>query len=57
MYLPWSITVDPSGKFAYVAVNAGVLAYSLDATTAMTNSGTVAAGSGPAIITTTGTIQ
>ncbi len=58
MYLPRSITVDPSGKYAYVAVNAGVLAYSLDATTgAMSNIGTFAAGTGPVFITTTGRIH
>ena len=50
---PWSVTVDPSGKFAYVASNvAGVWAYSIDATTgALTSVGGVRAGRNPRSVT------
>jgi len=47
---PWSVVVDPSGKFAYVANEGGpaptnVSMYAIDATTgALTSIGTVAAG-------------
>jgi 6-phosphogluconolactonase (cycloisomerase 2 family) len=59
---PRSVTVDPSGKFAYV-VNDGshdVSAYTINvATGALTGIGStpVAAGTNPQSITTTGTIQ
>ena len=58
---PFSVSVDPSGKFAYVA-NSGsndVSAYTINATTgALTPIGAVvAAGTGPRSVTTTGTIQ
>ena len=54
--LPQSITIDPTGKFAYVAnwdtgligVSAGVSAYTINATTgALTSIGTFAAGNSP----------
>jgi 6-phosphogluconolactonase (cycloisomerase 2 family) len=47
---PWSVVVDPSGKFAYVAneggfAPTGVSMFTIDATTgALTSTGTVAAG-------------
>ena len=47
---PWSVAVDPSGKFAYVANEGGpapttVSMFTIDATTgALTSNGTVAAG-------------
>jgi 6-phosphogluconolactonase (cycloisomerase 2 family) len=58
---PYSVTVDPSGRFAYVA-NAGsgnVSAYTINVGTGvLTGIGAaVAAGSGPTSITTTGTWQ
>ena len=47
---PFSVVVDPSGKFAYVA-NSGsndVSMYTINATTgALTSLGTIAAGTGP----------
>jgi len=58
---PSSVTVDPSGKFAYVA-NAGfanVSTYSINTTTGVLTpvGAAVAAGTAPVSITTTGTIQ
>jgi 6-phosphogluconolactonase (cycloisomerase 2 family) len=54
-YLPYSVTIDPTGQFAYTAnisggpPNAnGVWAYSINATTGwLTSIGTLPAGSGP----------
>jgi 6-phosphogluconolactonase (cycloisomerase 2 family) len=60
---PRSVTVDPSGKFAYVAnfsngLAGNVSAYTINSTTgALTSIGTVAAGAAPFFVTTTGTIQ
>ncbi|HKC44301.1 MAG TPA: beta-propeller fold lactonase family protein [Burkholderiales bacterium] len=56
---PQSVTVDPSGKFAYVANNASnnISAYAIDASsgalTALTNS-PFAAGTGPSFVLSTG---
>ena len=58
---PISVTVDPSGKFAYVANSNSnnVSAYTINASTGvLTPAGAaVAAGTWPAFVTTTGTIQ
>jgi 6-phosphogluconolactonase (cycloisomerase 2 family) len=57
---PRSITIDSSGKFAYVAnsLSNNVSVYSIDATTgALTSIGTLAAGTNPVSIITSGTIQ
>ena len=57
---PQSVTVDPSGKFAYVANNGSndVSAYAINASSgALASIGTVAAGTSPFPVTTTGTIQ
>lgn len=57
---PESVTVDPSGKFAYVAnVGGDVSAYTINATTgALTSIGpAVAAGHSPIFVTTTRTAR
>ena len=58
---PQSVTVDPSGKYAYVANDGGnVSQYTIDASgrlAAMTPAATVAAGTSPVSVTTTGTWQ
>ena len=57
---PNSVTVDPSGKFAYVANHGSnnVSAYTINASTgALSGGAVVAAGTNPISVTTTGTIQ
>ena len=56
---PSSVSVDPSGKFAYVVNATKVRAYTIHAATgALTPIGAaVAAGTSPVSVTTTGTIQ
>lgn len=56
---PSSISIDASGRFAYVANNGGnVSAYAIDNVTgALTGIGTIAAGTGPSAVTTTGILQ
>ena len=57
---PSSVTVDPSGRFAYVtnANSDDVSAYTIDpATGALTAAGTFAAGGAPKSAITIGTIQ
>jgi len=58
---PYSVTVDPSGKFAYAAnrISNDVSAYTIDATTGvLTSTGAaVAAGTNPHSVTTTGSWQ
>jgi DNA-binding beta-propeller fold protein YncE len=58
--LPQSVSVDPSGKYAYVANYGGdVSQYTIGASGGLTPMGTptVAAGTGPISVTTTGTWQ
>jgi 6-phosphogluconolactonase (cycloisomerase 2 family) len=57
---PYSVTVDPSGKFAYVANegSANISVYTINQTTGALTAGTaVAAGSGPISVITTGEIR
>jgi DNA-binding beta-propeller fold protein YncE len=58
---PVSVTVDPSGKFAYAANygSSDVSAYSINTTTGVLTSlgAAVAAGTTPYSVATTGTIQ
>ena len=57
---PTSVTVDSSGKFAFVAKynTTSVATYTIDtATGALTSGSEVASGNGPRSVTTTGTIQ
>ncbi len=57
---PSSVTVDPSGRFAYVAneLSNNVLTYAIDATTgALTSVGAVASGQFPHSVATIGIIQ
>jgi 6-phosphogluconolactonase (cycloisomerase 2 family) len=56
---PASISIDPSGKFAYVANNVSdnVTTYSIDATGALTRIGTANAKAGAISVTTSGKIQ
>ncbi|MFZ3091342.1 MAG: beta-propeller fold lactonase family protein [Nitrospirota bacterium] len=57
---PRSVTVDPSGKFAYAANenSSDISVYTINQTTGALTAGTaVAAGTWPTSVTTTGTIQ
>jgi DNA-binding beta-propeller fold protein YncE len=58
---PLSVTIDPSGKYAYVAnqVSNDISQYAIGADGSLTPvaSATVAAGGGPVSITTTGSYQ
>jgi 6-phosphogluconolactonase (cycloisomerase 2 family) len=57
---PYSVTVDPSGKFAYAANfnSNNISVYTIDQTTGALTAGTpVAAGTGPISIITSGAIE